>query len=192
MRILDFCPSSWSHFTVTASPDPLTTPPVYWTEVFSRPDARWFPVDPVRGITNKRKGFDPSPSSSNSNAAPPSTLFPQLYAASLPVRGVPATKVENRMVYVVAFEEDGYARDVTRRYAKEYAAKVAKVQGGSNAPNVGGGGKGRQAWWVKVVQSIERPYRLVRNFVCTKFQFGIDVLKRIETTWKTKSSKPCN
>jgi hypothetical protein len=96
------------------------------------------------------------------------------------------------MVYVVAFEEDGYARDVTRRYAKEYAAKVAKVQGGSNAPNVGGGGKGRQAWWVKVVQSIERPYRLVRNFVCTKFQFGIDVLKRIETTWKTKSSKPCN
>ena len=72
------------------------------------------------------------------------------------------------MVYVVAFEEDGYARDVTRRYAKEYAAKVAKVQGGSSAPNIGGGGKGRLAWWDEVVHSIERPYRLVRNFVRKK------------------------
>ncbi|KIM40899.1 hypothetical protein M413DRAFT_19059 [Hebeloma cylindrosporum] len=145
-----------------ASPDPLTTPPVFWTEVFSRPDARWFPVDPVRGITNKRKAFDPSPSTFNPNAAPPSTMFPQLYASNVHVRRAP-TKVENRMVYVVAFEEDSYARDVTRRYAKEYAAKVAKVQGGSSAPNVGGGGKGRQAWWDKVVHAIERPYRLHRD-----------------------------
>ncbi len=65
------------------------------------------------------------------------------------------------MLYVLAFEEDGYARDVTRRYAKQYAARVAKMQGGSNAPNVGGGGKGRQAWWDRVVNAIHRPYRLV-------------------------------
>lgn len=65
------------------------------------------------------------------------------------------------MVYVLAFEEDGYVRDVTRRYAKDYAAKVVKVQGGSSAPNVGGGGKGRQAWWASVLRCIERPYQLV-------------------------------
>ena len=65
------------------------------------------------------------------------------------------------MVYVLAFEEDGYARDVTRRYAKEYSAKVAKVQGGSSAPNIGGGGRGRQAWWSSVMNAIHRPFRLV-------------------------------
>jgi xeroderma pigmentosum group C-complementing protein len=64
------------------------------------------------------------------------------------------------MVYVVALEEDGYARDVTRRYAKEFSAKVAKVQGGSSI--IGGGGKGRKAWWERVIGTVSRPYRLVR------------------------------
>ena len=68
------------------------------------------------------------------------------------------------MLYVLAFEEDGYARDVTRRYATRYGEKVAKAQGGSSAPNIGGGGKGRQAWWDTVVGSLTRPYRLVRYF----------------------------
>ncbi|KAF8955950.1 hypothetical protein BDZ97DRAFT_1854167 [Flammula alnicola] len=119
-----------------ASPDPLTTPPVYWTEVFSRPDSRWFPIDPIRGL------YQPNPMTQSS-------LYPGGNAPSVITnRRTPGTKVENRMVYVIAFEEDGYARD---------------VQGGSNAPNVGGGGKGRQAWWDKVVSSIERPYRLHRD-----------------------------
>lgn len=34
------------------------------------------------------------------------------------------------MLYVLAFEEDGYSWDVTRRYAREFIAKVAQVQGG--------------------------------------------------------------
>ena len=120
--------------------DPTITPPVFWTEVFSRPDARWLPVDPIRNIVNKRKVFDPSPSPGS---------FPAL----------PAALQENRMVYVVAFEEDGYARDVTPRYAKEYGAKVAKAQevGG----RVGGGGKGRKEWWERVISIVTRPYRLV-------------------------------
>lgn len=57
------------------------------------------------------------------------------------------------MVYVLAFEEDGYARDVTPRYARDYGAKVAKVQGGS---------KSRKEWWECVVSIVRRPYRLVR------------------------------
>lgn len=113
---------------------------MFWTEVFSRPDSKWFPIDPIRAIVNKRKVFDPEPS----NSAPLSSR----------------TKIDNRMLYVLAFEEDGYARDVTRRYATQYGAKVAKLQGGSNAPNAGGG-KGRLAWWERVVNFLHRPFRLV-------------------------------
>ena len=57
-------------------------------------------------------------------------------------------------MYVLAVEEDGYMRDVTPRYAKQYSAKVAKVQSG---------GKGRREWWAQVIRSVTRPYRLVRN-----------------------------
>ena len=118
-------------FFFAETPDPTATPPVFWTEVFSRADGRWLPVDPIRCIVNKRKVFDPPSSSS-------------------------ATRQENRMVYVVAFEEDGYARDVTPRYAREFGAKVAKVQGGS-----GSGGNARKEWWNRVVRMVTRPYRLV-------------------------------
>ena len=83
---------------------------------------------------NKRKAFDPTPNP-NSQAKPDRNV-----------------RVENRMVYVVAFEEDGYARDVTPRYAREFGAKVAKMQHG---------GKGRQQWWELVMALIHRPYRLV-------------------------------
>lgn len=62
-------------------------PPAQWTEVFSRADGRWIPVDPVRGIVNEPKRFEPPPHDKR-----------------------------NRMVYVLAFEEDGWARDVTQRY----------------------------------------------------------------------------
>ncbi|KAG1763604.1 hypothetical protein EDD22DRAFT_1022198, partial [Suillus occidentalis] len=116
-----------------ATLDPTNTPPVFWTEVFSRADGRWLPVDPIRGFVNKRHVFDPS-------------------AENTFRTGVPQ---ENRMTYVVALEEDGYGRDVTARYAKDYTAKVAKVQG------VGIGR--RKEWWDSVVQLVTRPYRLQRD-----------------------------
>lgn len=59
------------------------------------------------------------------------------------------------MLYVIGLEEDGYGRDITARYAREYTAKVSKVQA------VGAGPAGRKEWWASVVQSITRPYRLV-------------------------------
>ncbi|KAG1863930.1 hypothetical protein C8R48DRAFT_707293 [Suillus tomentosus] len=113
--------------------DPTVTPPVFWTEVFSRADGRWLPVDPIRGFVNKRHVFDPSAENSFRS-------------------GVPQ---ENRMTYVVALEEDGFGRDVTARYAKDYTAKVAKVQG------VGIGR--RKEWWDSVVRLVTRPYRLQRD-----------------------------
>jgi xeroderma pigmentosum group C-complementing protein len=57
-------------------------------------------------------------------------------------------------MYVLAVEEDGYMRDVTPRYAKQYSAKVAKAQSG---------GRGRREWWSQVVRTVTRPYRLVRD-----------------------------
>ncbi|KDQ25687.1 hypothetical protein PLEOSDRAFT_51943 [Pleurotus ostreatus PC15] len=125
-------------------PSPSVTPPVFWTEVFSRGDGRWLAVDPVRCIVNKRKAFDPSPGAS---APPGPSSFGSL--------GTPAPQ-KNRMAYVLAFEEDGYARDVTRRYAREYGAKVSKVQGQ-------GRGKGRLEWWNRVLSIVHRPYRLHRD-----------------------------
>ncbi|KAK0487733.1 hypothetical protein IW261DRAFT_1558782 [Armillaria novae-zelandiae] len=113
--------------------DPTSTPPVFWTEVFSRPDGRWIPIDPLHAIVNKRNVFDPT-----------------------------GISQQNRLVYVLAIEEDGYARDVTRKYARQYGAKVAKVQGGAVT---GGGGKGREAWWERVVSTVTRPYRLNRDDV---------------------------
>lgn len=129
------------------------------------------PVDPVRGIVNKRKAFDPTPTpayaaSGTSTPAPNPMLPPRAqakpanYYSALP-KGV---KQENRMLYVMAFEEDGYARDVTRRYARDYNSKIAKYQGGSNAAH--SGGKARQVWWEKVVGLVKRPYQLVSSLCC--------------------------
>ncbi|KAJ3992768.1 hypothetical protein F5050DRAFT_1811150 [Lentinula boryana] len=119
--------------------DPRTTPPTYWTEVFSKADSRWIPVDPIRGFVNKRHVFDPSRSSLNSAS--------------------PSSSGDNRLVYVIAFEEDGFARDVTRRYAREYSAKVAKVQGGSTT----GTNRARTQWWEGVLGLVTRPFRLNRD-----------------------------
>jgi hypothetical protein len=33
-------------------------PPTLWAEVFSRPDGRWIPVDPVRGFVNRAGLFE--------------------------------------------------------------------------------------------------------------------------------------
>lgn len=128
---------------------------MFWTEVFSKADARWLPVDPIRGLVNKRTVFDPT-STLNSPAG---------------------TRVENRMVYVVAFEEDGFGRDVTPRYAREYGAKVAKMQQG---------GKGKKEWWERVMKMVTRPYRLVRILAIASHR-STHLSHRIETTSRTKS-----
>ncbi|KAJ3916925.1 hypothetical protein F5877DRAFT_45622 [Lentinula edodes] len=118
--------------------DPRITPPTYWTEVFSKADSQWIPVDPIRGFVNKRHVFDPSPSSNSLSSS---------------------SSGDNRLVYVLAFEEDGYARDVTRRYAREFGAKVAKVQGGSTTNT----NRARVQWWEGVLSLITRPFRLNRD-----------------------------
>ena len=57
----------------------MSQPPVFWAEVYSRPDQKWIPVDPSRGTIKRRKDYEPQ-------------------SESGPVR----------MLYVVAFEEGAY------------------------------------------------------------------------------------
>ncbi|KAF6823302.1 DNA repair protein rhp41 [Colletotrichum musicola] len=72
--------------------------PVYWVEVLDVAHQRWQPVDPL--VTN-------------------SMWKPRLMEP-------PASDKENCMSYVVAFDSNGTARDVTRRYAKAYSAKTRR------------------------------------------------------------------
>lgn len=61
------------------------------------------------------------------------------------------------MSYVIAFENDGTARDVTTRYVRAYNAKTRK-----NRVEVT---KGGERWWRKVLNLFDRPYDLDRDQV---------------------------
>ncbi|KAI9691160.1 MAG: hypothetical protein M1822_008780 [Bathelium mastoideum] len=74
--------------------------PVYWVEAFNSALQKWTPIDPF----------------STDTIGKPSKLEPP---ASQSLKGV-------RMAYVIAFEENGVAKDVTRRYASVYNAKTRK------------------------------------------------------------------
>lgn len=96
--------------------------PVFWVEVFDEAHQKWFPVDPLvtRSIAKPRL-FEP-----------------------------PASDRENNMSYVIAFEDVGCARDVTRRYTKAYNAKVRK----NRVESTPGGAK----WWRKTMRTYRREW----------------------------------
>jgi len=66
------------------------------------------------------------------------------------------------MLYMITFEGDSYARDVTRRYLRKSSAKVAKVQGKSGTAR--GEGMARVAWWKRVIGVLRPYYRLICSF----------------------------
>ncbi|MCJ1393258.1 hypothetical protein MMC18_006130 [Xylographa bjoerkii] len=103
--------------------------PVYWVEAFNTAVQKWVPVDPLVTKT----------------IAKPSKFEP------------PASDIENHMTYVLAFEEDGSARDVTRRYAKAYNAKTRKARVEIT--------KGGEKWWRRVLRIYKRAYKLDRDQV---------------------------
>ncbi|KAL2149333.1 hypothetical protein VTH82DRAFT_8681 [Thermothelomyces myriococcoides] len=72
--------------------------PVYWVEVLDAAHQSWHPVDPiVTGTQWKPHALEP-----------------------------PASDSLNSLTYAIAFEADGSARDVTRRYAKAYTSKTRR------------------------------------------------------------------
>ena len=61
------------------------------------------------------------------------------------------------MSYVVAFEDDGSARDVTRRYAKAYNAKTRRDRVEVT--------KGGEKWWRRLLRLYRRSHGLDRDQV---------------------------
>ncbi|KAK5078808.1 hypothetical protein LTR64_002775 [Lithohypha guttulata] len=95
--------------------------PVWWVEVLNPAIDQWIPLDPlVRHTINKpRTGFEP-----------------------------PAADSLNNMSYVIAFEDDGRAKDVTKRYTAAYNAKTIKSRVEST--------KNGQEWFSKVMHVFQK------------------------------------
>ncbi|KAI9790218.1 MAG: hypothetical protein M1835_001123 [Candelina submexicana] len=120
-------------------PPPLKTPPgkrvkdspypVYWVEAFNTALQKWIPVDPL--VTD--------------SVAKPSKFEP------------PASDAGNSMSYVLAFEEDGSARDVTRRYTIAYNAKTRRNRVEAT--------KDGERWWRKTIRALRRGWELDRDQV---------------------------
>jgi len=101
--------------------------PTFWVEAFNSAYQRWVSVDAlVTDTVNKSGKLEP-----------------------------PASYEPNQMLYVLAFEEDSVAKDVTRRYVKAYNAKTRK-----NRVEVYPGG---DKWWRKATKAFRRSHTLVRN-----------------------------
>lgn len=97
--------------------------PVFWVEAFDEATQKWIALDPMATKSVNR----------------PAQIEPAFNDA------------ENSMAYVIAFEEDGTAKDVTRRYTKAYNAKTRRLRVESTE-----GGH----LWVKLALSPLRKYRV--------------------------------
>ncbi|KAL1954317.1 hypothetical protein VTO42DRAFT_1391 [Malbranchea cinnamomea] len=95
--------------------------PVYWVEAFNAAMQKWVSVDPL--VTN--------------TIGKPSRLEP------------PSSDPLNNMHYVIAFEEDLSARDVTRRYVKSFNSKTRRNRVEST--------KDGEKWWERTMKIFERP-----------------------------------
>lgn len=103
--------------------------PVYWIEAFNEAVQKWIPVDPlITETVSKPSKFEP-----------------------------PASDSQNHLSYVLAFEDDGSARDVTRRYAKAYNAKTRRARVEAT--------KGGENWWRRILKIYRRSYELPRDQV---------------------------
>lgn len=112
-----------------ADPVDLQAPPTMWVEVFSKPYQKWITVDPIRCMIRPCGNRHMEPA---------------------------AFDRQNKLLYVVAFEEDGYARDVTARYTKTLNSRVSRLRPPTRC-------KGEEDWWTRVVRGIHRPQRLDRD-----------------------------
>lgn len=95
---------------------------MFWVEAFNEAAQKWVPIDPV--VTK--------------SLAKPSKFEP------------PASDSLNLMNYVVAFEDDASARDVTRRYVKAFNAKTRKLRVET--------ARNGEEWWDKALKAYEKPF----------------------------------
>ena len=101
--------------------------PMFWVEAFNSAYQKWVPVDAtVTGTVGKALKLEP-----------------------------PASYDMNVLTYVVAFEDNGIAKDVTRRYTKAFNAKTRKLRMEST--------ENGQKWWKRALKPFKRPTVLVRQ-----------------------------
>ncbi|KAF1347318.1 Rad4-domain-containing protein [Lizonia empirigonia] len=101
--------------------------PVYWVEAFNSAHQAWVPVDPLSTFTiNSPEKLEP-----------------------------PFSYTQNSLTYVIAFEDDYTARDVTRRYAKAYNAKTLKFRVESTSHGA--------KWWERTLRYFARRVPLSRD-----------------------------
>lgn len=109
--------------------------PIFWVEVLDAAHLKWLPVNPFDATAlNRPKSFEP-----------------------------PASDPENNLSYVVAFEDDGIAKDVTRRYANAFNSKTRK----NRVESLGG-----EIWWRKRMEFYSR--------FQTRIEEEIDALENIQ------------
>ncbi|KAJ5773255.1 hypothetical protein N7457_008151 [Penicillium paradoxum] len=120
-------------FTPSRPPQPKSHParhsisqessfPVFWVEAFNEAAQKWVPIDPV--VTK--------------SLAKPSKFEP------------PASDLYNSMNYVIGFENDTSARDITRRYVKAFNAKTRKLRVETTRDG--------ENWWKNVSKAYEKPF----------------------------------
>lgn len=95
---------------------------MFWVEAFNEAAKKWIPIDPV--VTK--------------SLAKPTKFEP------------PASDPVNMMNYVVGFEDDASARDITRRYVKAFNAKTRKLRVESTRHG--------QEWWDNALKAYEKPF----------------------------------
>ncbi|KAI0888001.1 Rad4-domain-containing protein [Annulohypoxylon maeteangense] len=120
--------------TIPTAPSPREAPPIskkirespypiYWVEILDEAHQKWQPADPLVTCSFWK----------------PQNMEP------------PASDRENSMTYVVAFQDDGTVKDVTRRYTKAYNAKTRKMRIES-AESTG------EKWWQKTLRTFSRGF----------------------------------
>ncbi|KAF8948917.1 hypothetical protein BGZ47_001126 [Haplosporangium gracile] len=99
----------------------LADPPVFWTEVYAEANQKWITIDPVRGVVNSSLKMHPANSCTTNNLA-----------------------------YVVAYDEDNYVTDVTRRYTSQWTTITKKLR-------VQPAGAVKFDWWAQTMAGLANP-----------------------------------
>ncbi|CAG8460375.1 11689_t:CDS:10 [Acaulospora colombiana] len=106
---------------------------------------KWLCVDPTRAFVNRPKAMEPS-----------------------------VTDKNNVMAYVVAFEQDGYIKDVTRRYTTQWGARTRKLR----IPST----KDGYDWWDETLAYFARPYEREQDLCEDASLLSMEVSERMPTT----------
>ncbi|KAF9204692.1 hypothetical protein BGZ49_004991 [Haplosporangium sp. Z 27] len=120
-------------------------PPVFWTEVYSACSKKWIPIDPVRGYVNS-----------------PLKLHP------------PSSCSTNVLAYVVAYDEENYVTDVTRRYTSTWGTTTKKLR-------VQPAGSSKFDWWSQTMSGLTNPHRTVEKDLEEEELLTAEISERMPT-----------